>query len=117
MSVGKVINRLVTAVVCAALSVCVVLMLWVMFNSAVTLVEAVLGSDSAPRTCYTVTDERGGIYRTDSPVQAMEVVAGMPAVRWEDNGEVIYLFRPLSVTYNADLCETGQNIKAVEAQR
>jgi hypothetical protein len=67
--------------------------------------------------CYTVTDERGGTYRTDSPVQAMEVVAGMPAARWEDGGKVVYLFRPLSVTYDVDLCESGQRIEAVEAQR
>jgi hypothetical protein len=67
--------------------------------------------------CYTMTDERGGTYRTDSPVQATEVVAGMPAARWEDGGKVVYLFRPLSVTYDADLCESGRKIEAVEAQR
>ena len=84
-------------------------------NVGHNLVSLVMGEGH--RYCYTVTDERGGTYRTDSPVQAMEVVAGMPAARWEEDGEVVYLFRPLSVTYNADLCETGQRIEAVEAQR
>jgi hypothetical protein len=68
------------------------------------------------RYCYVVTDERGGTYRTDSTVQAMEVVAGLPAVRWEDGGEVVYLFRPMSVAYDVS-CEPHAKAGFVEAQR